>query len=71
VKRGSVEQNKYIHKITKINITIHGNVQNKNKREGKELKIATIKSRKWVYINSRNKRLKLKESKIPKKIKPK
>jgi hypothetical protein len=40
VKRSSVEQNKYIHKITKINITIHGNVQNKNKREGRELKIS-------------------------------
>ncbi len=37
---------KYIHK-TKINITIHGNVQNKNKREGKELK-RKIKRRKGV-----------------------
>ncbi len=40
MKRSSVEQNKYIHKITKINITIHGNVQNKNKKEGRELKVS-------------------------------
>ncbi len=38
-EKSSVEQIKYIHKINKINITIHGNVQNKNKREGRELKI--------------------------------
>ena len=47
MKRGSVEQNKYIHIITKINITIHGNVQNKNKGGG-GIKLATIKSLKWA-----------------------
>ncbi len=43
MNRSSVEQNKYIHKTNKINITIHGNVQNENKREERKLKVTKNK----------------------------